>query len=171
MPFPLTHTLQTPDFTLTLSLEGRDAPVRLSVRLGAFSGAADTEDIGLDLVARFARDLRLMDETLQGEAVLREPFLDGAPPLRFTVDRLGYVQVSGCVRDYANGTLLQFSTAFDQTYLRPFAIALARDDAFDLPAALEAAPARESAPPDKADRPPKPAKPTMAERFRRYRKR
>ncbi len=171
MPFPLIHTLQVPDFTLTIALDRENAPVRLSVRLGAFSGAADTEDIGPDLVARFARDLRRMDETLQGEAVLREPFLDGTPPLRFTVDRLGYVQVSGCVRDYANGTLLQFSTAFDQTYLRPFASALARDYAFDLPSDMEAAPARESAPPEEAERHSKPAKLTMAERFRRYRKR
>ncbi len=171
MPFPLIHTLQAPDFTLTIALERKDAPVRLSVRVGAFSGAADTEDIGPDLVAQFARDLRLMDETLQGEAVLREPFLDGAPPLRFTVDRLGYVQVSGCVRDHANGTLLQFSTAFDQTYLRPFASALARDYAFDLPDAMEAASARESALPEEVDRRARPARLTMAERFRRYLKR
>lgn len=164
MSFPLTHTLQTPDFTLTIALDRENAPVRLSVRVGAFSGAADTEDIGPDLVAQFARDLRRMDETLQGEAVLRERFLDGMPPLRFTVDRLGIIQVNGCVWDYAKGTLLQFSTTFDQTYLRPFASALAKDYA-------SCQPAMEETPAEEADRRPQSAKPTIAERFRRYRKR
>jgi hypothetical protein len=78
-------------------------------------------------LSRFARELRILYEQLNGKAILApmEPNLE----LSFTGDEKGHVEVKGTARNnFHTGTKLSFRLDLDQTYLPAIATALADAD-------------------------------------------
>jgi hypothetical protein len=78
-------------------------------------------------LSRFARELRILHEQLNGEAILAplEPNLE----LSFAGDGKGHVEVKGTARNnFHTGTKLSFRLDLDQTYLPAIAKALADTD-------------------------------------------
>jgi hypothetical protein len=78
-------------------------------------------------LSRFARELRILHEQLNGEAILAplEPNLE----LSFAGDGKGHVEVKGTARNnFHTGTKLSFRLDLDQTYLPAIANALADTD-------------------------------------------
>jgi hypothetical protein len=78
-------------------------------------------------LSRFARELRILYEQLNGKAILApmEPNLE----LSFTGDEKGHVEVKGTARNnFHTGTKLSFRLDSDQTYLPAIATALADAD-------------------------------------------
>jgi hypothetical protein len=78
-------------------------------------------------LSRFARELRILHEKLNGKATLAplEPNLE----LSFTGDGKGHVEVKGIARNnFHTGTELSFCLDLDQTYLPAIAKALADTD-------------------------------------------
>jgi len=78
-------------------------------------------------LSRFARELRILHEQLNGEAILAP--LESNLELSFAGDGKGHVEVKGTARNnFHSGTKLSFRLDLDQTYLSAIAKALADAD-------------------------------------------
>jgi hypothetical protein len=119
---------------ISLAILGRSHPgatdywdgnwVRASVeaRVGGFT-AAFGADLRTDELDRFRSELRVLYETLAGEAVFET--LEGCVAFRFVGDGQGHIRVEAELRDEPGvGNRLRCELELDQTYLPPIMAAL-----------------------------------------------
>lgn len=128
-------TLQAAEFTLSLEpfffSEDAGAPVDTILRIRVWSSgfaAESSMDVGMGALSRLADSLEQLYRALAGEAVLEEPY--GAHQyIRFSAQRGGHLLVQGYLSRSVPGLPeqeLRFANRLDQTYLRPFLLALHR---------------------------------------------
>ena len=96
-----------------------NATVTAFVKCNGFSATADM-DVGVEDLARFAKDLLVIYGTLNGEATLKD-FFGPERFITFKGEGNGFINVNGYLCDDMKTGELYFQNRFDQTYLKDFA--------------------------------------------------
>ena len=124
------HSLSTPIFTFSCEPEIFECDIayptntilHVHINSDGFCANADL-DIDIKSFARFAADLQQMYVTLQGTAMIEEPF-GNQSFIKFSADHHGHILVNGVIDSSGrNGCCqkLTFESHFDQTNLAEYA--------------------------------------------------
>lgn len=123
------YSIKSPDFDICFQPKVFEADIADSsntiltvfVRSGDFCGKTDM-DIDIKAFAEFVDALSALYETLNGTAIIREPY-GYRQFIEFTADRSGHIGISGEVCANSQGGFFQklaFENTVDQTYLHDF---------------------------------------------------